>query len=137
MVTEEDEIRWRQEESKMELTSNTPAATPFTPGEGMSPGFSRSASPGADGMPKGPPKILRIRRQVRLARYFREQALLTQILQYNGIWRSEIVRDQGVIKGYLRQKLLHDDGEDQEPESLQLTGDPEKDKIVRKKCVAI
>jgi len=41
----------------------------FTPADGMSmsPGYSRSVSPGGmDGQPKGPPKVLRIRRRVGL-----------------------------------------------------------------------
>lgn len=64
--TEEDELRYRAEEAKMEGAAATPAVgmTPFTPAEGMSPGMHRSASPGTDGLPRGPPKVLRIRRLV-------------------------------------------------------------------------
>ena len=67
MITEEDELRDQQEEQRME-GGQTPGATPFTPftpaEEEMSPDMSREASTDADGMPKGPPKILRIRRYV-------------------------------------------------------------------------
>lgn len=64
-VTEADELRWRQEEIKMEGAQATAnAATPFTPAEAMSPAFGRDASPGADGAPKGPPKVMRISRLV-------------------------------------------------------------------------
>lgn len=62
-----------------------------------------------------------------------DQIWLTQI---NGVWRSEIVRDQNVIKGYVRQRNELDAEEVEEPENLVLTGDPEKDAIVKKKCVS-
>lgn len=131
MITEEDELRWRQEEARLEPVGGaTPAMTPFTPagnGDGsMSPGGmfgdrdSRSLSPGTmeENMNKGgPPKVLRIRRLV------------------NGVWKSEVVRDQAVIKGYLRQRQLVEAEDEQEPESLQLTGDVERDKVIKKKCV--
>ena len=133
MVTEEDEIRFRLEEAKMEGGGLTPGMTPFTPGEGMSPGISRSVSPGADGQPRGPPKILRIKRLVCVQSQCHAQSLLTQLKQFNGIWHSELVRDQGVIKGYLRQRQLVEADDEQEPESLQLTGDAERDKIIKKK----
>lgn len=67
-ITEEDDIRWRQEELKMENGQDR-ALDAFTPADGMSmsPGYSRSVSPGGmDGQPKGPPKVLRIRRRVGL-----------------------------------------------------------------------
>lgn len=75
-VTEEDDIRWRQEELKMENGADK-AFDAFTPADmSMSPGFGRSVSPGAmDGQPKGPPKVLRIRRLVSKA---------TWSLEYDG-----------------------------------------------------
>lgn len=45
------------------------------------------------------------------------------------------MRDQGVIKGYLRQRQAIEADEEQDPESLKLTGDPEHDEIVKKKWV--
>lgn len=66
IVTEEDEIRWRQEELRMENGGDR-ALNAFTPADGMSmsPDYGRSVSPGAmEGHPKGPPKVLRIRRLV-------------------------------------------------------------------------
>lgn len=56
-------------------------------------------------------------------------------MQINGVWTSEIVRDQGVIKGYLRQRQAIEADEEQDPESLVLTGDPEHDEVVKKKYV--
>lgn len=43
------------------------------------------------------------------------------------------MRDQNVIKGYIRQRNELDAEEVEEPENLVLTGDPEKDAIVKKK----
>lgn len=135
MVTEEDEIRFRLEEARMEGGGMTPGMTPFTPGDAISPAFlGRSESPDADGQPRGPPKILRIKRLVcRMSGTHCQSLTFNAQCQSRGIWHSELVRDHGVIKGYLRQRQLAEADDEQEPESLQLTGDVERDKVIKKK----
>jgi hypothetical protein len=59
------------------------------------------------------------------------------VAQIDGVWRSEIVRDQGVIKGYMRQRLARDADEEEEPENLAFNGDPVHDAAVRKKWVHV
>lgn len=59
------------------------------------------------------------------------------VAQIDGVWRSEIVRDQGVIKGYMRQRLARDADEEEEPENLAFNGDPVHDAAVRKKWVSV
>jgi hypothetical protein len=55
---------------------------------------------------------------------------------HDGTWKSETVRDSAVIAAYIRQRQLIEQ-DDFPDESLVPTNDSERNKLIKKKWVAV
>ena len=108
-LTDEDERENRRQELALQQQMQ----------QGM---FSRASSV-ANGQREGTPgpdqrKVLRIKRKV------------------NGEWRTEIVRDVAVINAYVKKRQAIEE-ENTTADALAPTGDAEKDRRMKKRCVLI
>ena len=56
--------------------------------------------------------------------------------QVDGEWVTEIVRDSAVINAYLRRRQILED-EAQQADTLAPTGDADKDRRYKKRCVSL
>ena len=54
----------------------------------------------------------------------------------NGEWRTEIVRDAAVINAYVKKRQMIEE-ENTTADALAPTGDAEKDRRMKKRCVLI
>ena len=59
---------------------------------------------------------------------------LTVLFQVHGEWRTEIIRDAAVINAYVKKRQMIEE-ENTTADALAPTGDAEKDKRAKKRCV--
>lgn len=115
MLTEEDKRRYKENEKEAQAKKAHSSYGSVAPGS-PAPGPSRTSSVERDMSvgPDGGRRVLRIKRLM------------------DGEWQTEIIRDPGVIRAYVRGKQLLEE-EATMADSLAPTGDADKDKRAKKR----